>query len=113
MAKRVALVTGANRGIGFEIVRQLAAAGFDAVGTSRDEAAGHAVGRKLGVRFATLDVTQLDSIDALPEQIGLLDARINHAGMGPPSRGGLDILINNAGVSMQGFDSSVRDTRST
>jgi carbonyl reductase 1 len=90
MAKRVALVTGANRGIGCEVVRQLAAAGIDAIGTSRDVAAGQAVARKLGVRFVTLDVTQQASIDALPEHLS-----------------GLDILINNAGISMQGFDSSV------
>ena len=106
MSKRVALVTGANRGIGCEIVRQLAAAGIDAVGTSRDVAAGHAVARKLGVRFVTLDVTQQASIDALPEQLGL-DMSVNQADPTSHGRGGIDILINNAGISMQGFDSSV------
>ena len=104
MAKRVALVTGANRGIGCEIVRQLAAAGIDVIGTSRDLAAGQAVGRKFGVRFVTLDVTQQASIDALPEQLGLDLQRSDSA---PQGRGGIDILINNAGISMQGFDSSV------
>jgi NAD(P)-dependent dehydrogenase (short-subunit alcohol dehydrogenase family) len=104
MAKRVALVTGANRGIGYEIVRQLAGAGVDAVGTSRDLAAGQAVGRKLGVRFVTLDVTQPASVDALPEQLGL---NFDHSGASTERRRGIDILINNAGISMQGFDSSV------
>jgi NAD(P)-dependent dehydrogenase (short-subunit alcohol dehydrogenase family) len=104
MAKRKALVTGANRGIGCEIVRQLAAAGVDAIGTSRDLAAGQAVGRKLGVRFVTLDVTQPASIDALPEQLAI---DLNHSSANAQVRRGIDILINNAGVSMQGFDSSV------
>ena len=91
MTKRVAVVTGANRGIGFEIVRQLAAAGLDVIGTSRDLASGQAVARKLGVRFVTLDVAEQASIEVLPQQIG----------------SGIDVLVNNAGVSMQGFDSSV------
>jgi carbonyl reductase 1 len=106
MAKRVALVTGANRGIGYEIVRQLAAAGIEAIGTSRDVAAGQAVARKLGVRFVTLDVSQLASIDALPALLGL--EAVGDLSEPPSlSRAGIDVLINNAGVSMHGFDSSV------
>jgi carbonyl reductase 1 len=89
--KRVALVTGANRGIGFEIARQLAAAGVDVVGTSRDRGAREAAARKLGVRFVTLDVEARSSIDALPAVFA----------------DGLDILVNNAGVSLHGFDEEV------
>jgi carbonyl reductase 1 len=89
--ERVALVTGANRGIGFEIARQLAAAGVDVVGTSRDPDAGHAAARELGVRFITLDVETPASIDALTDALS----------------GGLDILVNNAGISLSGFDAEV------
>jgi carbonyl reductase 1 len=88
---KVALVTGANRGIGHEIARQLAAEGVDVVATSRDPAEGHETERKLGVRHVLLDVTRQESIDALAEQL----------------RDGLDILVNNAGISMKGFDANV------
>jgi carbonyl reductase 1 len=89
--KRVALVTGANRGIGFEVARQLAAAGVDVVGTSRDVGAGELSARKLGVRFVTLDVEVRSSIDALPAVFA----------------DGVDILVNNAGISLHGFDEEV------
>jgi NAD(P)-dependent dehydrogenase (short-subunit alcohol dehydrogenase family) len=89
--KRVALVTGANRGIGFEIARQLAAAGVDVVGTSRDRGGGEAAARKLGVRFVTLDVEDRSSVDALPAAF----------------TDGLDILVNNAGISLHGFDEEI------
>jgi carbonyl reductase 1 len=108
MAKRLALVTGANRGIGFEIVRQLAAKGVDVIGTSREPDAGEAAARKLGVRFVTLDVSQRASVDALPEAIGSgLDVSVNHAAAAAQVRGGIDIVVNNAGIAMQGFDRNV------
>ena len=70
MAKRIAVVTGANRGIGFEICRQLAGAGLCVVLTSRDEAKGKAAkdalgGPDLDLRFHQLDVTSDDSVKAL------------------------------------------------
>jgi carbonyl reductase 1 len=89
--ERVALVTGANRGIGFEIARQLAAAGVDVIGTSRDGDAGRAAARELGVRFVTLDVETRTSVDALSGALA----------------GGIDILVNNAGISLSGFDAEV------
>ena len=107
MTKSLAVVTGANRGIGFEIVRQLAAVGVSVVGTSRDLAAGQAGARKLGVTFVQLDVTQMKSIDALREQVENGFEAIGGAASHEPLRGGLDILVNNAAVSLDGFDSSV------
>jgi carbonyl reductase 1 len=90
-AKKVAVVTGANRGIGYEIVRQLAAEGVDVVATSRNPEEGREAARQLGARHFPLDVTSQESIDALAEHL----------------RNGLDILVNNAGISMKGFDANV------
>ncbi|XP_031395229.1 (+)-neomenthol dehydrogenase-like [Punica granatum] len=89
-----AVVTGSNKGIGFEICRQLASKG-DMVLTSRDEKRGLEALRKLKeescpallgeIVFHWLDVTDSASIDSLVE---LIRNRI----------GKLDILVNNAGV---------------
>src|SRR6266542_1594049 len=86
--KRLAVVTGANRGIGHEIARQLAAAGVEVIATSRDPQQGRAVAKELGVRAFALDVTDDKSIDVLASEL----------------RDGLDILVNNAGVAKNGFD---------
>jgi NAD(P)-dependent dehydrogenase (short-subunit alcohol dehydrogenase family) len=91
MQQRVALVSGANRGIGLEIARQLAAAGLHVVGTSRDEADGQALKAKLGVDDRRLDVADPSSIAALARSLS----------------GGLDVLVNNAGISLHGFDVEV------
>ncbi len=60
MDKRIALVTGANRGIGFEVSRQLAGKGIYVLLTSRDDAKGKAAAQRLSANG--LDVThyQLD-----------------------------------------------------
>lgn len=96
---RVALVTGANRGIGLEISRQLLARGLRVVMTGRDEQATQRALRGLGgdasasgrAIAARLDVTEPASIEAARQTIA--------------SRfGAVDVLVNNAAVLL--FESS-------
>ena len=97
-AKKTALVTGANQGIGLETCRQLAAEGYRVILTSRNEAAGRAAAEKLGVEYRRLDVTSADDIAALADEFTHDDRAI-------------DVLVNNAGISMNGFtDEVVRET---
>jgi len=86
--KRVALVTGANRGVGLEICRQLGAAGYAVVLTARDPERGARATRALckeglDVRFQVLDVTDPASarqVAAFVEgELGQLDALVNNA----------------------------------
>ncbi len=79
---RMAIVTGANRGIGQEIARELAARGLHVVATSRSPQSGH----------ATLDIEDRQSIDAFVRS---------------QVKDGIDVLVNNAGASFEGFDESV------
>lgn len=95
--ERIAVVTGANKGIGFEIVRQLAAAGVTVVLTARNEGRGVAANTKLhniglsNVVFHQVDVTDINSITSLFHFI-------------PATFGRLDILINNAAHSGMDVD---------
>ncbi len=89
--KKIALVTGANKGIGFETVRQLAAKDVTVLLAARDEKRGvEAVnklkGEGLDVQFLQLDVNDTTSQD-------------NAAKFIADKFGKLDILINNAGVA--------------
>jgi NAD(P)-dependent dehydrogenase (short-subunit alcohol dehydrogenase family) len=95
-----ALVTGANRGLGLETCRQLAARGARVILTSRDATQGRKAAAALGgaVEARVLDVTDRASIDALAAALARESTR-------------LDALVNNAGVALHGFDAGVaRDT---
>jgi NAD(P)-dependent dehydrogenase (short-subunit alcohol dehydrogenase family) len=90
MDDRIALVTGANRGIGLEVVRQLAARGFVAILGSRDprkgEEAAAALRRDgLDVEVRHLDVADDASVDALGARLA-------------EEHGRLDVLVNNAAI---------------
>lgn len=85
---RVALVTGANRGIGFEVCRQLAQLGWIVILGARDEekgikAADRLIRERLTVIPYQLDVTDLESIEnarrRVTDEIGRLDVIINNA----------------------------------
>jgi len=90
-SKRLAIVTGANRGIGHEIARQLVRRGMRVIGTSRDATAGRAAAKETGAESFELDVTADASMDALAAHVA----------------SGVDVLVNNAGTSMKGFDANV------
>jgi NAD(P)-dependent dehydrogenase (short-subunit alcohol dehydrogenase family) len=87
----VALVTGANKGIGHEIATQLAARGHTVLVGSRDLARGEAAARRMtgDARAIALDVTSAESIAAAATWIGR-------------ELGRLDVLVNNAGIAAGG-----------
>ncbi|XP_074575712.1 uncharacterized protein LOC141832126 [Curcuma longa] len=99
-SETVAVVTGASRGIGYEIARQLAVQGLCVVLAARDLDRGCAAvdglrAEGLNVQFRKLDVTHADSVQDFAKWIG-------------GEYGGLDILVNNAGVNFNtGANNSV------
>jgi NAD(P)-dependent dehydrogenase (short-subunit alcohol dehydrogenase family) len=91
----VALVTGANKGIGLQIAKDLAARGFTVLVGSRDLGHGETAAKSVGAnaRALQLDVTNQSSIAAAAERIrnefGRLDALVNNAAIshaGKPGR---------------------------
>lgn len=90
MQRRVALVTGANRGLGFEIARQLAERGITVIIGSRDPKNGAAAAASLRndhrhVHSRLLDVTRASTIQAaignIIDQFGRIDILVNNAGI--------------------------------
>ena len=103
--KRVALVTGANKGIGFEIARQLASQGIIALMGARDSqrgaaAAGQLQSDGLDAHFIEIDVTRAVSIEAaigkIRDDFGRIDALVNNAGIMIDT--GSDILELDPGI---------------
>src|ERR1039457_6638968 len=81
------LITGANKGLGFETARRLIAAGHTVYASSRDAERGHRAAGRLGARMVLIDVTDDASVDAAAKTI--------------EADGGLDVLVNNAGIEIR------------
>ena len=96
--ERVAIVTGANRGIGLEVTRQLADLGYTVVLGSRDLGKGEAAAKKLKVgdrvMARRLDVTEQSTIDRLRDEIGT-------------TFGSLHVLVNNAAIHYDTWENAV------
>ncbi|GAA4556548.1 SDR family oxidoreductase [Planotetraspora kaengkrachanensis] len=88
MDNSIALVTGANKGIGKEIARQLASAGHTVYVGSRDAARGERAVEEIGgdARLLVFDVTDAASIADAARQIDKLDILINNAGISGDDR---------------------------
>lgn len=95
-AKKIALITGANKGLGFEMARQLGQAGVTVVLAARDPQKGEAASEKLrneglDAHFLKLDVTHREDHAAaaafLDRKFGRLDILINNAGLAAESLG--------------------------
>ncbi|MGN0146665.1 MAG: SDR family NAD(P)-dependent oxidoreductase [Arthrobacter koreensis] len=85
----VTLITGANRGIGYETARQLIRLGHTVWIGARDAERGGKAAAELGARFVQLDVTDEASVSEALDTIGRAE-------------GALDVLVNNAGVMATG-----------
>lgn len=84
------LITGANKGLGFETARRLIAAGHTVYVGSRDAERGRRAAEKLGARMVLIDVTDDASVAAAAKTI--------------EADGGLDVLVNNAGIEGRALD---------
>lgn len=107
MGKQIALVTGGNKGLGKEVVRQLAKHGMTVYLGSRDTGRGEAAARSLveeglDVIPLRLDVTENESVASAASELQRVHGR-------------LDVLVNNAGVlvSRPAFDITADDMKDT
>ncbi|MGW0969265.1 SDR family oxidoreductase [Streptomyces sp. NPDC002516] len=87
------LITGANKGLGFETARRLVAAGHTVYLGSRDPQRGRSAAERLGARPLVIDVTD--------------DASVAAAAKTVEAEGGLDVLVNNAGIEGRGEGNTV------
>lgn len=100
--KKIAFVTGGNRGLGLETARQLAKTGVEVVIGSRDQKQGEAVAKKLRAEGIKVDAIRFDITQSADykEAYDYFDKKY----------GKLDILINNAGIAKEGFGSNSTST---
>lgn len=86
----ITLITGANKGVGYESARRLLEAGHSVYVGARDPERGQAAAQSLGARFVQLDVTSDDSArhaaDMVEHEEGHLDLLVNNAGITGPVR---------------------------
>jgi NAD(P)-dependent dehydrogenase (short-subunit alcohol dehydrogenase family) len=105
-SNKIALITGANKGIGFEVARQLGKQSCTVLIGARDTSLGEEAAAKLkkegiDARFVELDVTHRETIEAarakIEKEFGRLDILVNNAGInvrgdGPPSKVEIDAV---------------------
>ena len=104
--KKVALITGANKGIGFEVAREMAKAGWTVLAAARNEELGKEAAAKLqaqglDVHFVHIDLlareTAATAAETIGNQFGKLDLLVNNAaivstGDGPPSKVNIEAM---------------------
>jgi NAD(P)-dependent dehydrogenase (short-subunit alcohol dehydrogenase family) len=105
-AKKVALITGANKGIGFEVTRQIAKAGWTVLAAARNPDLGRQAAKKLqaeglDVHFVHIDLdapqTAVTAAQTIRKDFGKLDLLINNAAIagkadGPPSKANVETV---------------------
>ena len=98
MQGKIALVTGATRGIGKAIAEELVAKGATVIGTATSEKGAEAISTYLGDKGKgfVLNVTEPESIEALLAQV-------------KAEFGDIDILVNNAGITRDGLLMRMKD----
>jgi NAD(P)-dependent dehydrogenase (short-subunit alcohol dehydrogenase family) len=97
---KIALVTGANKGIGREVARQLTAKGFHVFIGARNPAAGRAAAEAIATNggkatFLEMDISDNASVDAAAREFSKI---ADH----------LDVLVNNAGIIVDGDDAILK-----
>jgi len=99
MEQKIALVTGSNKGIGYEVAAQLAAKNFHVFVGARNEKAGREAAIKIGndAAFLKIDVADEKSIQAAAAEFA-------------KSAGHLDVLVHNAGILLQNDESILKIT---
>ena len=96
--KWTVLITGANKGLGYETARQLIERGYNVIIGARDEQRGREAADTLGAEFVQLDVTDDESVKQAAEHI-------------KQTAGHIDILINNAGMSTRTADVVIAEAK--
>lgn len=94
---KTALVTGANKGIGLEVARELVGKGFEVFVGARNAGAGRKAAEEIGAKFLEIDVSKDESVIAAARALA---KAIEH----------LDVLVNNAGIIVDGDESVLKNT---
>jgi NAD(P)-dependent dehydrogenase (short-subunit alcohol dehydrogenase family) len=102
MSARIVLITGGNKGLGYETARRLKALGFTITIGTRDAERGKASAAALGIDWVQLDVTDQSTIvtaaDTMTQRHGHIDVLINNAGIVGPRKAAPDITGDDAEV---------------
>lgn len=101
MTKKIAIITGGNKGIGLETARQLAQKGLSVIITSRDAAKGEVAAQELRASGLDAESVQLDVTDGASIAVATktIAQKYDH----------IDVLVNNAGIMIDAFDRAPSD----